>query len=80
MLGSKSPLCGRRTAQVHLLPFDYLDAAKMLKGISAPDCIRYYTCLGGVPYYLDFVDSKASFEDNIISLFFKKTSVFLRNP
>ena len=80
VLGSKSPLYGRRTAQIHLLPFDYLDASKMLKGASELDCIRYYTCLGGMPYYLGFVDSKTCFEDNIISLFFKKTSVFAEEP
>jgi len=80
VLGSKSPLYGRRTAQIHLLTFDYLDSAKMLKGASELDCIRYYTCLGGVPYYLDFVGSKSCFEDNIIGLFFQKTSVFADEP
>ena len=28
VLGRKSPLYGRRTAQIRLLPFDYADAAK----------------------------------------------------
>lgn len=80
VLGSKSPLFGRRTAQIHLLPLDYMDAAKMLKGASAEDHIRYYACLGGVPYYLAFVDISQSFEENIISLFFNKTSVFAEEP
>jgi len=80
VLGSKSPLYGRRTAQMQLLPFDYLDASKMLKGASREDCIRYYACLGGVPHYLSFVDSKNSFEDNIVSLFFRKSSVFAEEP
>jgi AAA+ ATPase superfamily predicted ATPase len=80
VLGSKSPLYGRRTAQIHLLPFDYLDAAEMMGGATKEDCIRYYSCLGGVPYYLDFIDTANSFEDNIISLFFNKTSVFSEEP
>jgi AAA+ ATPase superfamily predicted ATPase len=80
VLGSKSPLYGRRTAQIHLLPFDYLDAARMLKGVSKEDCIRYYTCLGGVPYYLSFVDGAKSFDENIIGLFFNRTSVFGEEP
>jgi AAA+ ATPase superfamily predicted ATPase len=80
VLGHKSPLYGRRTAQIHLLPFDYLDAAGMFKGISKVDCIRYYSCLGGLPYYLSFVDIRDSFESNIISLFFNKTSVFAEEP
>ncbi|MDR2672927.1 MAG: ATP-binding protein, partial [Coriobacteriales bacterium] len=80
VLGSKSPLYGRRTAQIHLLPFDYLDASKMLKGVSAEDCVRYYTCMGGVPYYLGFVDGTKSFDENIINLFFGRTSVFSEEP
>jgi AAA+ ATPase superfamily predicted ATPase len=80
VLGSKSPLYGRRTAQIHLLPFDYLDASKMLKGASREDCVRYFTCLGGVPYYLDFVEATRSFEENIINLFFNKSSVFAEEP
>ena len=80
VLGSKSPLFGRRTAQVRLLPFDYLDSAEMLKGASPVDCIRYYSCLGGLPYYLSFVDACNSFEENIISLFFNRTSVFTEEP
>jgi AAA+ ATPase superfamily predicted ATPase len=80
VLGSKSPLYGRRTAQIHLLPFDYHDAALMLQGATQKDCIRYYSCLGGVPYYLSFVDTQLTFEDNIIALFFKGTSVFAQEP
>ena len=80
VLGHKSPLFGRRTAQMHLLPFDYLDASGMLKGATEIDCIRYYSCLGGVPYYLSFVDTKRDFEENIISLFFGRTSVFSEEP
>jgi AAA+ ATPase superfamily predicted ATPase len=80
VLGHKSPLFGRRTAQLQLLPFDYLDAAKMLKGASKENCLCYYSCIGGMPYYLSFVDTCSSFEDNIISLFFNKTSVFSEEP
>ncbi|MDR0308909.1 MAG: ATP-binding protein [Coriobacteriales bacterium] len=80
VLGHRSPLYGRRTAQMHLLPFDYLDASKMLGETSREDCIRYYSCLGGVPYYLSFVDTAISFEDNLISLFFNRTSVFSEEP
>ncbi|MDR1713947.1 MAG: ATP-binding protein [Coriobacteriales bacterium] len=80
VLGAKSPLHGRRTAQIHLLPFDYLDAAKMLKGVSPADCLRYYACLGGVPHYLGFVDGQSGFANNIVHLFYGKSSIFADEP
>jgi AAA+ ATPase superfamily predicted ATPase len=80
VLGHKSPLFGRRTAQMELLPFDYIDASRMMRGASKEDRIRYYACLGGVPYYLSFVDTSLTFEENIISLFFDRLSVFAEEP
>ena len=42
VLGGKSPLFGRRTAQFNLVEgFDYYDAAKMLPGVSNEDKIKY---------------------------------------
>lgn len=70
VLGYKSPLYGRRTSQLHLNEFHYMDAYELLKGVSQEDCIKYYACLGGTPHYLAQVDVKRSFEDNIKRLFF----------
>ena len=43
VLGSKSPLYGRRTAQLKLEAFDYLDAAAMVPAVSDPVVLlRYY--------------------------------------
>lgn len=50
VLGGKSPLYGRRTAQIKLEPFDYYDAAKMLPAVTDPrELVRYYATFGGTP-------------------------------
>lgn len=80
VLGKKSPLHGRRTAQIRVRPFDYLDAAKMLQGASDEDAFRYYACVGGVPYYLARVDTSLSFEQNMARLFFDPNGFLYEEP
>ena len=79
-LGEKNPLFGRRTAQIHLAPFGYRDAAKMLPGLEPSDLVRYYACFGGTPYYLSLIDCRTSFEDNVTRLFFRKEGLLYEEP
>ena len=44
---------GRRTGQMHVLPFGYRDAALFHPGYSPEDRIRTYAVCGGMPYYLE---------------------------
>lgn len=76
VLGRKSPLYGRRTAQMQVKPLGYLDAAKMFPQMDAQDQFRYYGCFGGVPYYLEQIDPTQSFWENVAQLYFD-TSGFL---
>ena len=80
VLGRKSPLYGRRTSQIKLQPFDYLDAARMIPATSDEERIRDYTAFGGTPYYLAQIDSNASFEENIEFLFFNKAGLLYEEP
>lgn len=80
VLGRESPLFGRRTAQLKLSAFGYLDAARMLEGISLEDQVKYYSCIGGTPYYLSLVDTNDTFEGNIKRLFFEKTGFLYEEP
>ena len=89
VLGYKSPLFGRRTAQMMIEGFDYYDAAKMLNSlseyplssqISNEDKIKYYSCIGGTPHYLAQVDAGMSFEDNIKELFFQPQGYLYGEP
>lgn len=80
VLGSKSPLYGRRTAQIKLQPFDYLDAARMIPAAMAEQRIEYYVTFGGTPYYLAQIDAEASFEENVELLFFEKSGLLYEEP
>lgn len=79
VLGKKSPLHGRRTAQIRVRPFDYLTSARMVPTVSAEDAFRYYACVGGVPYYLAQIDESRPFLDNIADLFFRLTDCSMKS-
>lgn len=79
-MGAKNPLFGRRTAQIHLAPFDYADAARMLPNSSLEDLVRYYACVGGTPHYLAGIDEGLTFEENIANLFFSKEGLLYEEP
>ena len=65
VLGKASPLFGRRTAQIHLQPFGYLDAARFHPRWSPADRARAYFLVGGLPQYLLCLDDSRSIEVNI---------------
>lgn len=66
VLGYKSPLYGRRTAEWLLEPFDYTEIEGFLPGYSRKDLIRTYAVLGGTPYYLQQFQQKKDIEQNIL--------------
>lgn len=74
VLGSKSPLFGRRTAQLHMKPFDYQTSAKFLDGFSDIQKLELYGAFGGTPLYLQQVNASESFEENIKRAYLKVTS------
>lgn len=65
VLGRKSPLFGRRTAQIHLKPFDYREAARFHLSYSLNDRARTYFICGGIPLYLRCFSPGRSVETNI---------------
>jgi len=80
VLGYKSPLFGRRTAQIKLEGFDYCDAGKMLGSFSTHDKIKLYACVGGTPQYISQVKANVSFEENIKRLYFDKSGYLYNEP
>jgi len=80
VLGSKSPLFGRRTAQMKLSGFDYIDASDMLSKFNIEDKIKLYSCIGGTPYYLSRIDKNLSFEKNLESLYFEPSGYLYEEP
>ncbi len=65
VLGQSSPLFGRRTAQIHLRPFGYLEAAEFHPRWSLIDRARAYFLVGGLPQYLLCLDDRLSVRSNI---------------
>ena len=65
VLGRSSPLFGRRTAQIHLQPFGYPEAAAFHPRWSPADRARAYFLVGGVPQYLLCLDDGRSIDSNI---------------
>ena len=65
VLGRSSPLFGRRTAQIHLQPFDYQEAAQFHPRWSRIDQARAYFLVGGLPQYLLCLDDGRSIDSNI---------------
>ena len=65
ILGRKSPLFGRRTAQILLRPFGYREAPLFHPRYSRLDQVRTYFLCGGVPLYLRCFSDDRSIERNI---------------
>ena len=80
VLGRKSPLYGRRGAQIHLGQLGFRDAAALLPELSAQEAFRFYGCFGGVPYYLKQVDAAESLEENLAELYFDPTGFLFDEP
>ena len=80
VLGYKSPLYGRRTAQFKLLPFDYFESAEMLPGFSNEEKIVLYSITGGIPEYLSRIDNKLSVQENVRELFFNTSGRLFEEP
>ncbi|HEY1081405.1 MAG TPA: ATP-binding protein, partial [Prosthecobacter sp.] len=80
VLGKKSPLFGRRTAQILLKPFNHLEAAEFHPRYSVTDQARVYAICGGIPMYLLHFDEKQSVEQNIAAKILDDLSALSREP
>lgn len=80
VLGYKSPLFGRRTAQIKLEAFDYYTSSIMMKSFGNEDKIKLYSVIGGIPYYLSKINENLSFEDNVKELYFDKSGYLYDEP
>lgn len=80
ILGSKSPLFGRRTAQLHMKPFDYRTSILFADGFSGEDKLKLYGAFGGTALYLQQADNRMSFEENIKNSFLRTTAYLYEEP
>ena len=82
VLGYKSPLYGRRTAQFRILPFDFKQTSEYFAdgNFSREDIAVLYGITGGIPLYLSLMDKSLSVEDNIKLSFLKTTGYLFEEP
>lgn len=80
VMGYKSPLYGRSTAQLELLPFDYFDSACFFPNYSHADQLIAYGILGGIPCYLENFDSHKDLEANLSEKILRTGSFLKEEP
>ncbi len=80
VLGYKSPLYGRRTAQFKIRPFTFFEAREMLGGFAPEEQAILYGMTGGVPEYLSRIGNHMSVDENLISLFFDDNGTLFEEP
>jgi uncharacterized protein len=59
------PLYARRTARLHVGPFEYDDAALFMKRWDALDKLRGFGVFGGMPGHLALIDARRSLRENV---------------
>ena len=80
VLAYKSPLYGRRTAQIKLLPFDFEETCQYFKNFSDEDKALIYGVVGGTPQYLLQMSDQFSVEDNIKNTYLNPMSFLYEEP
>lgn len=66
IMGYQSPLYGRATETLELLPFDYLESAAFFPNYSIEENLISYGILGGIPRYLNVFSDQKTIEENIM--------------
>jgi AAA+ ATPase superfamily predicted ATPase len=65
VLSKKSPLYGRRTGQIRLLPFKFRDVLKFYPKSSIENVVEFYSVVGSIPMYLLEFDQDKDVFSNI---------------
>lgn len=74
VLGYQSPLYGRRTGQIKLLPLDFQTARRFAPDFSKFDQAVMYGVTGAIPKYLSLFDDKQSLDKNVMGQYFDKNA------
>lgn len=80
VLAYKSPLYGRRTAQMKILPFDFEETCQYFHNASDEDKAILYGVAGGTPQYLLQMDADLSVEENIKNTYLNPVSFLYEEP
>ena len=80
VLGYKSPLYGRRTAQFKIHPFTFFEARNLCPEFTREEQAVIYGVTGGIPEYLSRIKKNLSLDENIIELFFNESGRLYEEP
>ena len=80
VLGEKSPLFGRRTAQFKIQPLTYLDAAGFHPELAPTENAVIYGITGGVPHYINKLDVRDSLKEALLENFFDPSAYLFEEP
>lgn len=80
ILSEKSPIFGRRSNQIFLKPFNYIEAARFVSKYTPEEKAIVYGVTGGVAKYLSLFDDNLSLDENIINNFFKTSGYLYEEP
>jgi len=82
LINNHGGLYGRLTYEMKLSPFSLLETEQFLndKNIkySRYDITELYMIFGGIPFYLNYIESSMSLAQNIDNLFYKKDAILRR--
>ena len=78
IINNRGGLFDRTTREIHLSPFTLGETSDYLDSIGVTydhyDVLQTYMAVGGVPYYLSFIQPGMSVAENIDNLFFEKNA------
>ena len=81
VLGYKSPLYGRRTAQFKIMPFSFFEALPFFEQFpKKEDKAVLYGITGGIPEYMSKINKTKSLSENIIDLFLATSGTMFEEP
>jgi len=80
VLGNKSPLYGRRTAQLKVYPMNYLDSARFFPTWGTEDKLLAYMTVGGIPYYLLELARLPDFKTACSAALLRENSILFGEP
>lgn len=79
VLAHKSPLFGRRTAQMKVKAFDYYESLLFFNDYSNENKIIAYSILGGIPHYLLKFDDQSGLKENLKKNIFSRSAYYQMN-
>ena len=80
VLGYKSPLYGRRTAQFKISAFGFFESLPFFDGFEKEDKVILYGITGGIPEYLIKINPQETVRENIIDLFLTTSGHLYEEP